>query len=102
MAGILTKTDIIAQVQRHKLGYGFQVPVTAVMTRDVASCKAEDRLHDVWQTMRAHRFRHIPVLDAGGRPMGVISMRDVLQGLWDQAEVEDDLLRDYIAGVGYR
>lgn len=102
MAGVLTKTDIVAQVQRHPLGYGFQVPVTAIMTRDVISCRAGDRLHDIWQTMKTRGFRRIPVVDAAGRPIGIVSMRDALQGLWDKAELEDEFLRDYIAGVGYR
>jgi CBS domain-containing protein len=102
MAGVLTKTDIVAQVQRHRLGYGFQVPVTAVMTRDVTSCRPKDRLHEVWATMKARGIRRIPVVDAADRPIGVVTMRDALQGLWDQAETEDEFLRDYIAGAGYR
>jgi CBS domain-containing protein len=102
MAGVITKTDIVAQVRRHPLGSGFQVPVDTIMTRDVASCRLHDPLHDVWQTMRARRLRRIPVLDTADRPIGIIAMRDALQGLWNQAEVEDEFLRDYIAGVGYR
>ncbi|BCJ90555.1 CBS domain-containing protein [Terrihabitans soli] len=102
MVGVITKTDIVAQVHRHRSGSGFQVPVDTIMTREVASCRLHDPLHDVWQVMKTRNFRRIPILDTADRPVGIVSMRDALQGLWNQAEIEDEFLRDYIAGVGYR
>ena len=102
MVGVVTKTDIVSQVSRHPLGPGFMAPLEAIMTRDVASCGAEDSLPDVWQMMKARNVQRVPVLDTAHRPIGVIYARDALQGLLGEVETEDELLREYIAGVGYR
>ena len=46
--------------------------------------------------------RYRPILDEARRPLGIIYAREALQALLSEAENQDELLRDYIAGVGYR
>jgi len=101
MAGVVTKTDIVTYISSH-LGAGLETPVNTIMTRDVVSCCATDPLIDVWRAMQAQGFQRIPVIGGARTPIGVVHTRDVLQRLFCDAEVEDELLRDYISGVGYR
>ena len=72
------------------------------MTRDVTYCRATDLLLDIWLVMKECGLQRIPFLDAGRRPIGIIYTRDALQSLPGEAEIENELLRDYIYGVGYR
>ncbi len=71
------------------------------MTRDVAYCRANELLRNVWSVMKERGLQRIPFLDDARSPIGVIYTRDALQNLLGEAENEDELLRDYIAGVGY-
>ena len=99
MTGIVTRTDIVAHVSRN---LGLDSPVDCVMSRDVAHCRASDQLVDVWHAMKERRLQRFPIINASRAPIGVAYVRDVLQGLLSDAEIEDDFLRDYISGVGYR
>jgi CBS domain-containing protein len=100
MVGVVTKTDIVNQISRCT-GFGCTTRVESVMTRDVTYCRANELLRDVWSVMKERGLQRIPVLDGARRPIGVIYARDALQNLLGEAENEDELLRDYIAGVGY-
>ena len=101
VAGVVTKTDIVAQVSQDS-GPGFATPVETIMTRDVTHCRATDLLRDVWQVMKERGLHRIPIVDDGHNPIGIVYTRDALQGLLSEVEIEDELLRDYVSGVGYR
>ena len=101
MVGVLTKTDIVGQISRCA-GSGCTARVDSIMTRGVTFCRIHEVLLDVWSMMRERGVQRVPILDAARRPLGVIYARDALQALLSESENEDDLLRDYISGVGYR
>jgi CBS domain-containing protein len=52
--------------------------------------------------MRERGLQRVPIVDDGRRPIGIIYAREALQALLSEAENQDELLRDYISGVGYR
>jgi hypothetical protein len=56
-------------------------------------------LLDVWSAMRERELQRVPILDEARRPLGTIYAREALLS---EVENEDELLRDYISGVGYR
>jgi CBS domain-containing protein len=101
MVGVLTKTDIVGQI-RHCIGGGCTARVDTIMTRDVISCRPGDALHDVWSVMRARSLQRIPIVDQGGKPIGIIYARDALQSLLGESENDEALLRDYVMNVGYQ
>lgn len=101
MVGVLTKTDVVRRIG-HCSGGGCTVRVDAIMTRKVASCRTSAVLHDVWLMMNKRGLQRIPIIDEGGRPVGIIYARDALQNLLGEVEDEEALLRDYVTGVGYR
>jgi predicted transcriptional regulator len=73
-----------------------------IMTRQVMSCRRDDRLHEVWAVMKEKQLHSVPVIDSGQRPIGLLSARDALETLLAYVEYEEDLLRDYVMGLGYR
>lgn len=54
-------------------------PVSAAMSAEFASVRANDRLDFADQIMQLGRVRHMPVLDAAGRVVGIVSHRDLLE-----------------------
>ena len=102
MVGVVTKTDILARLDRCRFESGFDTRLDTVMTREVTSCQPTDSLPDLWLMMNRRDIHRIPVVDSAQRPVGVVYGRDALQALLREAQIEDELLRDYIMGVGYQ
>ncbi len=51
--------------------------VQEVMTRNPVCCAPETRLSDAARLMAEHDCGELPVLDEGGRPIGVVTDRDI-------------------------
>jgi len=62
----------------------------------------DQRLEEVWTTIKGHGLKNIPVVDEARIPVGILNARDALQALLQDVRNEEDLLRDYVMGVGYR
>ena len=101
MAGVITKSDIVRQIG-HCAGGACQTAAADVMTRQVAFCRAADRLADVLLTMQTQGLIHLPVIDGDGQPVGVVTARDALRLLMMEGQYEEALLRNYVMGVGYQ
>ena len=101
MVGVITKTNIVRQIG-HCEGAACASTAAEIMTRDVTFCRTTDCLPDVLSMMQARGFVHVPVIDAAGRPSGVVNARDALRELMAESQYEEALLRDYVMGVGYR
>jgi len=99
ITGVVTKTDIVAHISR---GADLGAPIDTVMRRDVTTCRASDALGDVMQVMKARGHHRVPIVDDSQGPVGIVYARDALQCLLEEVEIDDDLLRDFISGVGYR
>lgn len=48
-----------------------------VMTTDLVCCSVEDAVDHVADTMRSQRIRHLPVIDAEGYVVGMVSIGDI-------------------------
>lgn len=76
VVGVLSERDILRAV----LDYGiaaWKMPVEAIMTRAVVSCKPSDEIEHVAELMDSHHIRHVPVIDREAL-VGVVSIRDLL------------------------
>ena len=100
MIGVVTKSDIILQIG-HCTGRTCTESADGLMVRNVISCLSTDALSDVLSMMKANGLVHIPVVDAEGKPSGVVNARDALRELMLDGQYEEALLRDYVMGVGY-
>jgi CBS domain-containing protein len=100
MIGVLSRRDVARQVS-HCQGSGCTTAVSSVMTREIVACSPRDRLRDVWSIMKNRGLRHIPIVDKGSKPLGIIYARDALQTLLTEVQDEQELLRDYVTCAGY-
>lgn len=77
ICGVITDRDLcIALGTRNKTAGAVQVG--EVMTGRLCACSPEDDLHVALITMRDGKVRRLPVIDAGGKAVGVLSMDDIL------------------------
>ncbi len=77
LVGILTERDILYKI----LGGGKDlgaVTVDAIMTRDPEVLTPEDAIAHALQKMSVGGFRHVPLVDAQRRPVGMLSVKDVV------------------------
>ncbi len=95
--GILSERDIV----RALADYGarvFDLPVSALMTRNVVTCAPEDSVSGVMAEMTARRIRHLPVVE-NGVLIGIVSIGDVVKCHIDEVEHEATALRQFIASA---
>ena len=93
VAGIVSERDVVRRL--HADEAVLDSPVSQIMTAEVRTCTAEDRLTDLMQTMTEHRIRHVPVV-ADGKLTGIISIGDVVKSRISELEFERDQLDSYV------
>jgi CBS domain-containing protein len=71
------QADLEAQTWPDKLR------VRDVMTRGPVTIRSTATVGTAWKTMRARRLRHLPVLGADGRLVGILTDRDLRQVILD-------------------
>ncbi len=98
--GVITKTDIIAQISVCQ-GKACGVAAAMVMNTVVVQCVSRDLLQEVWAKMKARNLKNIPIVATDGRQIGVLNARDALDALLREVKYEESLLRDYVMGIGY-
>lgn len=76
LTGIITDRDICmaAYTQGRSLD---AILVNSAMARHVVSATPTATLADIEQLMAKHRVRRIPIVDAAGFPIGLVSMNDL-------------------------
>jgi len=85
LVGLVTLADIAAEQARGGLAAGVaqREPITSVMTRDPKTARPDDRLADAVSRMVHTQVRHLPVVDADRRVVGMLSDRDVRAAVGD-------------------
>ena len=91
--GILSERDIVHGLTDHG-GTVLDLPVSALMSRSVMTCKPDSEIRDVMRLMTVHRIRHVPVAE-NGVLRGIVSIGDVVKSRLDDMELEASVLRDY-------
>ena len=60
--------------------------VKEIMTTAVRAARPEDPIREIAATMCFHKFSGLPVVDASGKIVGVISEKDILHGMFPKFE----------------
>lgn len=84
VAGIFTERDLMNKVVGKDLDTR-TTNISDVMTRDLKTAKVDDEAIDCLELMADGGFRHLPVVDAGNRPIGMVSQRDFVATTLPQA-----------------
>ena len=74
VVGVLTIRDILIRLVAAGLD-PTATPVSQVMSSFLFTCTEEDTAENVAERMAEHRIEQMPVLDAGGRLVGMITRR---------------------------
>ena len=74
--GIFTERDVLQRVALSRLPA--KTPLRDLMTADPVTLGIDDGVGFALNRMILGGFRHIAVLDAGGRAVGVLSQRDIV------------------------
>jgi CBS domain-containing protein len=78
LVGIFTERDLAKLVAK---GVSLDTPLSEVMTKNVHTVHADDPLVKAVYFMVEYNIRHVPVVDAEGKPIGIISARDILRNI---------------------
>jgi CBS domain-containing protein len=76
--GMITDRDVCMALY-HEGGRLDQVPVAQAMSRDLFTCTESDDLKTSQEIMREQGVRRLPVVDKGGKLVGLLSLADVFQ-----------------------
>ena len=91
--GILSERDIVEGLTEHGAAV-IDLPVSALMSRNVHTCRPDAEIRDVMRLMTLHRIRHVPVTE-NGVLRGIVSIGDVVKSRLEDMELETNVLRDY-------
>jgi CBS domain-containing protein len=80
LAGIVTERDLLLKLD---LPADPAAPAAPVMTADPEVLSPDDPIAWALNKMSVGGFRHVPLVDAGGRPVGVVSVKDIVDYLVD-------------------
>ncbi len=78
LVGIFTERDLARAVAE---GVDLDEPVSRVMSRRPVTGSPDEPLSRLASKMIEHWLRHIPIVDENGRPVGMVSIRDVLRAV---------------------
>ncbi|MFD8497246.1 CBS domain-containing protein [Amycolatopsis sp. NPDC059657] len=95
IAGIVSERDVVRRLTE----YGpelLSMPVSAIMTTMVASCRPEDSVDSLSALMTEKRIRHVPVV-VDGKLVGIVSIGDVVKIRMQELEQSQEQLQAYIS-----
>ena len=95
IAGIVSERDVVRRLADDG-GALLDRQVAEIMTVDVVTCSKETSVEDLARTMTERRIRHVPVVDADGALIGIVSIGDVVKSRISELEGERDDLVGYI------
>jgi CBS domain-containing protein len=101
LCGMITDRDIA--VRGVARGRGAETKVGDLMTNDVECCTPESDIKEVERVMSSRQVRRVPIIDADGELIGIISQADLARSdEVDGVEVEEVIERISEPGRGMR
>ena len=79
LVGIFTERDLMRRVLAE--GLPLTVPVSSAMTPDPVVVYPKESVGAAVRRMEEGGYRHLPVVDAAGRPLGVLSVKRIVHYL---------------------
>jgi CBS domain-containing protein len=101
LAGIVTERDLMTKVVAKGVDPD-STPVSAIMTAAVRTAREDDEVADCLDAMSEGRFRHLPVVDAEGQPVGMVSQRDFVALSWGDIASRAHVKTRAMFGRGYQ
>jgi CBS domain-containing protein len=96
--GIVSERDVV-----HALAHGsaaLDKTVSSIMTAQVHCAPPDAAIDDLMHLMTERRIRHVPITDAEGLLIGIVSIGDIVKSRLGELEGERAALMDYITRGG--
>lgn len=93
--GIVSERDIVRAMTEHLRDIA-TLTVGQIMTTEVYTCAPDDSVEELMGQMTEHRFRHVPVIDADGALIAVVSIGDLVKHRLAELGDERAALINYI------
>ena len=97
LIGIITERDILQRVVVPCLDPS-KTPVQDVMTSELVCCQPHTTIEEARGVLKNRRIRHLPVVDAGRRLCGLISIGDLNAHQMTSQEHTIHLMHEYLYG----
>ena len=94
--GIVSERDVV-RAMPGKLDQLIGMHVRDIMTAEVHTCTPDSTVAELMQMMTELRIRHVPVVDASGSLLSIVSIGDVVKNHVSELDSERTALRDYVA-----
>jgi CBS domain-containing protein len=93
LLGVVSEREIIHSLNTEAPAAVLNAAVRTVMRANVPVATTEDKVQSVMGVMTAARARHVPVV-RHGRPIGVVSLGDIVKSRLDETTQENTVLKD--------
>ena len=97
LTGILSERDIVKALAKRPFGKLYESSIKELMTSPVISCDKSILSDSLMELMTKNKIRHVPVLEKK-KPIGIVSIGDVVKRLLEKFQHENQLLREYVSG----
>ncbi len=97
LVGIVSERDVLGACAEN-CAMIQNVTMAEIMTRDVVVAQPEDKVHDALRVMSSRHIRHLPVVEER-KPIGVLSLGDILNALYEADEAQIHSMSEYLAGT---
>ena len=98
LVGIISERDYTRKVILQNRS-SLNTPVKDIMTSKVLYMAPEQAVEECMVLMSKHRIRHMPVME-DGKPIGVLSIKDVMNNIISEKDFIISQLETYISGTG--
>jgi CBS domain-containing protein len=97
LAGIVSERDYARKVILMGRASA-DTPVSQIMSSPVVTVTPEERVRRCMELMTEKRIRHLPVVDAGGKLIGMVSIGDLVRAVIEEQAATIEQLEKFIAG----
>jgi CBS domain-containing protein len=98
LVGIISERDYTRKVILQNRS-SLNTPVRDIMTSKVLYMTPDQAVDECMVLMSKHRIRHMPIMD-NGKPVGVLSIKDVMNNIISAKDFIINQLEKYISGAG--
>lgn len=96
LAGVFSERDLVREVAKRGCAALSETAVSDAMTRNVITAHMDESIDEGLARMTDRRVRHLPVVDAEGALIGIVSIGDLVKHRIAAAEAEAAAMQAYI------
>jgi CBS domain-containing protein len=94
ISGIISERDVAYGLGLYRSEL-HELPVSALMTKKVITCKPDDKVSEVAKLMNEFHIRHVPVI-RDKKIVGVVGMRDVFKQRLEEIQRNVRLMGNFV------